>query len=500
MKYKNEAYENKLLDLIISAGIDIEDIFNRENSCELNKLLNVMKKKGIDGNSQNNGFSVFIAATTASVGDSAIDELPENAEPLQISAIAYKLNDDGSVEIIQKKAIVNYNIKVSDEAMANLSDNEDHETDTYDVLKDSGIDITKYKDNIKGYVHTVNETIKKLDDFFLEFPPEQYPIISMGKKAEKTVTYAQEVFGELSDSDVFDSPMNVDFIRALQEYCCRVYYDDNYKNNVVLNEDELISFSLKDIVSSDPDMVSALTNDQSTQDEMLVSTKKKAFAIAMLADEIRMQDMEMFEPQKYKALVGETDTDDTDDTSERNEIGSERSRKHVDETDLDLILNLKDINNEISAQERKRDVVIVEGNTRKTAEADSENAPDTSYRSEEDIHKEMLEERRRRSEDNWERAESNWNRSERRWHSFEENRPVYDAARGRKHPQKQAEDVTKLISVIEEQQKLLAQKDAMIESVNESILLLTERLTTTIERQTALLEELLMIERQWEDK
>ena len=82
MKYKNEAYENKLLDLIISAGIDIEDIFNRENSCELNKLLNVMKKKGIDGNSQNNGFSVFIAATTASVGDSAIDVLPENAEPL----------------------------------------------------------------------------------------------------------------------------------------------------------------------------------------------------------------------------------------------------------------------------------------------------------------------------------------------------------------------------------------------------------------------------------
>ena len=40
----------------------------------------------------------------------------------------------------------------------------------------------------------------------------------------------------------------------------------------------------------------------------------------------------------------------------------------------------------------------------------------------------------------------------------------------------------------------------MIESVNESVLLLTERLTTTIERQTALLEELLMIERQWEDK
>ena len=493
-KYRNDTYEDKLFELIRSkdgnpAAVYLGTIFDRDSSIELNKLLNIMSKKGIDGKGHNEGFTVFIAAVAGSDGDDTED----SGEPIQFSAVAYKLNDDGSVEALPKSAIMNYNIKVSDKAFASAVTNKEKAdigaADGYDVFKDAGIDAAKYTADAKGYVHTAAEAVEKIEAFFSQFRPEYYPIISNGKGIGQTVTYSQQVFRKLSRSLAFESPLNVDFIQVVKEYCYRVYYDDKYEKNAIIDEDKLNSFSLEDIVRSDPEMVSALTNGQRTEEDMLASTKQKVFATAMLADEIRMQDREISERSRNEAFG------DIPEFPSFSEMGSSSKDSNLDNNDLDFILGLKSIDDDISLPtlnemkfddppyERKRDVVIVEGDKKKTAEPPSSFGFDLGS-TDEDRYDRMFSDRR--------------DRFESRQKSLDDGRPFY--RRSGRSSRDNDEEVSRLLALIEDQQKLLSRKDAMISSANDNYLMLSQRLTEALERQTVLLEKLLELERQLKEK
>lgn len=525
--YKNLEFEEKLHDLVYPVNgrppeIDINTVLDRESRCELNKFLNVMEKKGIDGEGHNEGFTVLIAATTGYATDMITGEMTDTGEPVQMSAIAYKLNDDGSVEALPKYAIINYNIKASDDALGyaliNKEKADNGEAGGFDIFKDAGIDPMKYRNSNNGYVHTPSDANDKIDAFFNEFTPENYPVISYGKGSIPLLTFSQEALRKISSSEAFNSIINVDFSQVIKEYSYRAYYAARYNENVILDEEKAASFSLEHVVKSDPDMVNALTNGQRSEEDMLQSTKQKVFAIAMLADEIRMQNMELFDNQKYNELMGDKDADLSDENDEDID----------DELDFESLLKLMSSRYDENSgfpvySEKKRDVVIVEGEDKKVTEI-SNNSSFTSHKDEEETS--MAERSRRFAESS--QAEEDQrpyyvpgiderpDNIQERPYFLPKRAQTFDYLSGTQNdnPMRESspdpenkDDTSRMLDLIEEQLKMIAKKDeiiekkdAMLASTNETVALLTNKLANALERQTALLEKMINSERQRDDE
>lgn len=290
-KYENADYAEKLETLVRSHAVEPEVVLDRDSDCDLNKLLNVMEKKGVDGDGHNKGFVVMQAATTGFDSRGV-------GEPIQVSAIAFNLGDDGS--ITPADGISEYNIKASDRAvMAALSS---AEKGRFDAFAYTGIDAAEYRAGKD--VHSQEEALKTLAEFFKNYPPEDYPILSNGGgKNDPSLTTSQEALLYLGNLKAFaDSHNSVDFTQAIKEYCYVAYHGEQVQS-VIANEDSVKKFGLPDIVAANDELAEVLKQTQPEGRGILDSTLQKVNATSILADAIRVQDMELHRPELFAALT-----------------------------------------------------------------------------------------------------------------------------------------------------------------------------------------------------
>ena len=395
VKYQNYDYEQKLNTLVSQGVVEPEVVLDRSSDCDLNKFLNVMEKKGIDGESQNKGFVVIQAATTG------FDKRGVG-EPIQVSAIAFDLNEDGSIE--PAGGISEYNIKASDRAVINAINQA--ERGKFDAFKYADVDVDKYRSG-EG-VHSKEESLKELSDFFKSYPSSDYPIVSNGSgKNDPALTFSQEALLSLGSIEAFSSHNSIDFTQAIKEYSYAAYHRDGVES-VVAKEDEVKNFGLDAIVAANTELTEALKQTQGEGKTLLGSTLQKVNATSILADSIRMQDMELHRPELFAALskaqqeemqaevqsspaTQKADTEHTasgsgsipvvsaydDNEAEAPETGIDNS---VDIADLlDDPSDVKSVPVEDTREhgnlysDKKgdtRDVVIVEGNVKKVAEVE----------------------------------------------------------------------------------------------------------------------------------
>lgn len=290
VKYQNYDYEQKLNTLVSQGVVEPEVVLDRSSDCDLNKFLNVMEKKGIDGESQNKGFVVIQAATTG------FDKRGVG-EPIQVSAIAFDLNEDGSIEPVG--GISEYNIKASDRAVINAVNQA--ERGKFDAFKYADVDVDKYRSG-EG-VHSKEESLKELSDFFKSYPSSDYPIVSNGSgKNDPALTFSQEALLSLGSVEAFGSHNSIDFTQVIKEYSYAAYHRDGAES-VVAKEDEIKNFGLDAIVAANGELTEALRSTQGEGKTILGSTLQKVNATAILADSIRMQDMELHRPELFAALA-----------------------------------------------------------------------------------------------------------------------------------------------------------------------------------------------------
>lgn len=394
-KYRSDDYEQKLATLVSSHVINPEAVLDRNSDCELNKFLNVMEKNGVDGESHNKGFVVIQAATTGfdyrSVG-----------EPIQVSAIAFNLGDDGS--ITPAGGISEYGIKASDKAIENAL--KTAKRGKFDAFEYSDINVDEYLSG-KG-VHSKEETMKELSAFFKQFPSEDYPIISNGTgKNDPALTLTQESFLALGSAKAFsDSHNSVDFTQVIKEYSYAAYHKEGVES-VVAKEDEVKAFGLADVVAANTELSEALKETQGEGMSLLGSTLQKVNATAILADSVRMQDMELHRPELFAALQAQEqaqnvaenevqpsptpqkeEAEHTRDTSDKESVPVISPYEESESVEQDFsesvdIADILDDPSEATVEDTRehgnlysdkksdtRDVVIVEGDIKKIAEVE----------------------------------------------------------------------------------------------------------------------------------
>lgn len=293
-RYENSEFEGKLAILVQQSHMDTEAVQDRSSNCELNKMLNVLEGNGVDGNGHNKGFVIMQAATTGfdrrGVG-----------EPTQVTAIAYVIGDDGIARLDPEQPKIS-NMTIEASARAVQTAIQKAEKGGFDVFKDAGIDVAKYQSG-EGVFSQENANAA-LAAFFAKYPPEDFPIISNGRgKNVPEVTFSQEALQRLGNVPAMsDSEHTVDFTRALQEYAYMAYHAG--VENAVLNENTIKDFKLATIVADNDDIRNALTKGGTLpESEATVSTRNKVYAVAFLAHEIQLQDLEMTRPELYAAYV-----------------------------------------------------------------------------------------------------------------------------------------------------------------------------------------------------
>ena len=292
-RYANADFERKLEILVSHKVVDPDVVMDRSTDCDLNKFLNLMEKKGVDGDGHNKGFVVLQAATTGfdkrGVGD-----------PIQVSAVAYTLNDNGTID--PTDGIGNLTIQASERAVQTaISRAEATGREHFDAFAYTGIDINAYRAG-EGVVSQA-EANKALKEFFAQFPPSDYPIISNGSgKNDPSLTFSQEALLAIGSQKAFaESHDSVDFTQVIKEYSYMAYHKEGIQS-VLGNEEEIKNFSLDNVVKSNETLLEALT-DGNPDASPLKDTASRVNATVMLADEIRQKDMELHRPEQYQQFL-----------------------------------------------------------------------------------------------------------------------------------------------------------------------------------------------------
>lgn len=524
-RYQNSDYEQKLGILVSSHAVEEEIVMREDTNCDLNNLLHIMAKKGMDGEGHNKGFVVMQAATTGfdrrGVG-----------EPIQVSAVAYTLGDDGSIRA-EQNGIFDFNIQASERAVTTALSRAET---GFDAFKYTGINPDEYRAGKD--VHTREEALTALDDFFKAFPPEEYPVITNGgSKRDPALTFAQEALSALGNLPVFsDKEHTVDFTQAIKEYSYRAYFEGT--ENVILDEDQIKTFSLENVVAANSELLEMLGGDTDTA---LSSTLRKVNATSLLADAIRMQDIERTRPELLQAVEQEQA-----EQAQPQESHEEPAREPVKETpqseqtvtsfeDIAKAADVREDEQEITAppidltdvlddisdvttrrepdtrehgklysdkQGDTRDVVVVEGNVRKIAEVAIPHVSEAQQ-------KEQGEQEQPKEPEKNEQSHRMADRLRERRRERPTEKPRLSPASRTEAPQSAGTDstVAELLAIVKAQQEQLAaaqaqlaSKDAMIRMTNNTVMKLTERLATVMEQQTHLMEQIALSSREEPEK
>lgn len=293
-KYSNADFESKLRILVDNkrTALDPDFVMDRDSDADVNRLLNVLEKHGTSGESINKGFTVLLVATTGFEGKG---ENRTCGAPIQMTAIPYNISDKGEIEPANKRtAIINYSIQASERFIVNAENNPN-----FDAFKDAGINKNEYKAGFtmtskgdKQKLHSRDEAVAKLVEYFKTYPPTDYPIISNGKGINKELVFGQDALRQFGDVVVNvpalkDEKNNVDFTRAAMEYSYMAYHKEGIENPM-FDEEELKTFSLKDMFEAKKDNANIPS---------LEGTFNKACATVMFINDINEQALELYRPE-----------------------------------------------------------------------------------------------------------------------------------------------------------------------------------------------------------
>ncbi len=523
VKYQNADYKRKLETLVASRVVDPETVLDRNSDCDLNRLLNIMEKKGADRNGHNKGFVVIQAATTGFDNRGV-------GEPIQVSAIAFELEDNGS--ITPKDGISEYGIKASERTVTAAIDKANK--GGFDAFGYADIDVDKYRSG-EG-VHSKEEAMRKLSAFFKEYPSEDYPIISNGGgRNEPSLTTTQEALLSLGSIKAFNDSLNsVDFTQAIKEYSYAAYHGECVES-VIANEDNLKSFGLAEIVAANNELANVLRQTQAEGKTIIGSTLQKVNATAMLADAIRMQDMELHRPKLFATLtqeeqmVQEEPTAPTTHDSDRKQAEQSNTIPVVsayDENDgfemdsdytgynnavdiADILDNPEVVMSVPSEDTREhgnlysdkkgdtRDIVIVEGNVKKVAEVEIPHVGAAPMGEQNKQTKESKEEPNRRM------ADRQLERRRKREDSTKDYSSRTSVTSIENSATQTSDRETELWEIIKSQQEMMksmqeeiAKKDQLLQGKENTINLIVKQLTTAIDKQTDLMAQIAGVSRE----
>lgn len=548
-KYENASFEHKLEILATNnrSPLNVEGAMDRSSDAQVNKLLNVLEKKGVDGEGHNKGFTVLIAATTGIEGRG---ENRTGGAPIQVTAKAFEISDNGQITPADKKsAIVNYAIQADERSIVNAENNARKTEYPYDAFKDAGINVNEYKagfvTNTKGVqqkLHSRDEAVMRLGKFFKEFPASDYPIISNGEGTrDKSLNFAQDALKALGNIPALeDGKNNINFTKAYQEYSYVAYHKENVQNPMI-NEDELKTFKLADMYEAMKTHVAidslAGTNNKSALTAVFISNINEQ-ALELYRPEILQQrDVEKAQKDAEKAEKLEAAISDYEkQTGETVERPSEVKFDSLEDTYIpnlsDIVDNLNDVTAVPVADTREhgnlysdkqgdtREIFIAEGEVHKVGEIKiphvsealkdaekvekpvekPEKAPEKPVekpaedKSEDKLHR-MSDKSRERSSEGNERGGRRIVRPDRTDRAFRgdksaENRPVPDSSA----PSKDS-DNSRLLDIIEKQNELIqAQAAQMKEVVAQNQILtaqtamLAEKVVQAMETQNKMFE------------
>jgi len=283
-EYENKDFETKLEVLMNGFDkrqnkpvIDVDKITDRNSDCDISTLFRDLADKG------KKGVIVMQAATT---GFDYGEDLPYKVgEPIQLTALVYNFKEDGSIDARQPVDNMSMDIKASDAAIGKAKAMADNKK--FDAFAYTGINYADYMKAIEsGNVHSATKAGDRVIEFFSQYKPEDYVIVSNGRQDDgKLLT--QHAISIIGNSSIVSAPC-VDFTQAIKEYCglCHKEYE-TYKDNRLVdpNTYDGKDFSLEEIARHN-----GMDNIKSTQLRCLFTAQ----AVSLLLN----QQIELF-PEQY---------------------------------------------------------------------------------------------------------------------------------------------------------------------------------------------------------
>ena len=212
--YQNADLDAKLDTLVEMRVLEPEKIMERNGDSEINKLFDVL-----EGKDDTKGFIALQVSTTG---------FKAGNMPMEFAVKAYEINDG---ELSPRKGRT-FQIQADSESLKKAIQIAD--TGGFDAFQYNGIDREEY---MGGHFHTAKrqtyelrspeKAVKALDEFFKQYPPEQYPIVEMKG--------SQASLRNIGNHPAFHTE-TIDFTKAIQEYCYLSTHDNDYQQNVLVGD------------------------------------------------------------------------------------------------------------------------------------------------------------------------------------------------------------------------------------------------------------------------
>lgn len=271
-RYKEDSFHEKFGFLIEKGVISPDDIL--QGKSEFQRLIDMIEDKN------NKGFVIIHAAST---GFDFNAPSPRNTGfPIQFSAICYT-RENGAIDFRKPKG-VEITIAAPERDVLRAEKNITNSRNPYNAFQETGIVLEDYKAG-KG-VFSQEEATKRINNFFKEHPPENYPIVAIGGTKGSEHSFAQTCMSNLANFAMCEAP-HIDFTQVIKEYAFLAHHDDTYPENVMFKEENLQgkAFGLQDVASA-------------RGSKPLNSTSKKCIFTANMLRLLEQQQVELFRPEE----------------------------------------------------------------------------------------------------------------------------------------------------------------------------------------------------------
>lgn len=296
--YKENNFSGKFSTLIASGKLNPDDIMQGES--EFQKLMDTAS-----GKNGKKGIVVIHAATTGFEAGS----IPRSTGfPIQFVAVAYE-SKDGKLDISRNKGC---SIKIEAPARSLIRAEENlKKPNGYNTFAEAGMSFEEYKAGKN--VEPRDAAIKRINDFFKKYPPEDYAIIAIGGTKGTDKSFTQTCMQNLANFPMCEAPY-IDFAQVIKEYSFLACHDDTYPKNVLFDENKMNgkAFGLKDVAEANG------IND-------IRGTAKKCIFVANLINKLEQQQIELFHPEKLVEKVNK-EIDENIQTVEATKTKTEQTK------------------------------------------------------------------------------------------------------------------------------------------------------------------------------
>ena len=238
-KYQQSTVNEKFDTLIQTGAIVPDKILNHES--EFQKLIETVEDEN------NKGIMIIHAAST---GFEFNKPLPQKTgQPIQFGAVVYQRGNDGKIDFSQKPKGIMLNIQASTKSIMLAEKNISDPKRPYDTFKETGIDLQAYKEGVN--VISVDEAVKRINDFCSTFSYADYPIVAMGGTNGSEHSFAQVCMSNITTSPMCEAP-HIDFTQVIKDYAYLSANDKAYTENVMFSESEMNGkkFGLQDVAAA----------------------------------------------------------------------------------------------------------------------------------------------------------------------------------------------------------------------------------------------------------